>query len=498
MKPDRTEFGKDWKEKFYKVQSRSDPSIEHTVYCNQNLETGEVFFECDCKGCQYNHKCWHIEKIKNELKIDVQNTKIIHHRPKNYSFLNDKEYYRKRANIVEELKDCEIKLVYTGQTNFVAPDKPNKKKCAPLRKYIINIQTPADPCVPKKTAVYHEISHLLWDSFMSESFIILRKWAKDKAADLFSQIQTLVYNKEKKMASIKGMPNTPYHIQQEISKTRIEIEKHIASIYISCFNCLEDQRIESLTQEVWLATGGMFEKARTNLGKQMSADNMGTPSDHLLAARFNRPELTTSEFINAMKNVEGKDKRGAIGVMQQIKGLIDAHIDVNLKNSLTNLKAILNDVIRIEDEIPLGRGMNSNSISSEYKDTTRDFNSARTNQEKITSGKDLIHKFTAQIKVESLENQIQKAKQELENVSRLAKKGDSLLPNFPHVQMGDEPVNSNQVEKALKGVDLNKSKKNAKREVNFIFEKLYGAPVPKEPAHILTNYPRPSENEFIF
>ena len=51
---------------------------------------------------------------------------------------------------------------------------------------------------------------------MSESFTILRKWAKDKAADLFHQNQTLIYNKEKKMASIKGMPNTPYHIQQVI------------------------------------------------------------------------------------------------------------------------------------------------------------------------------------------------------------------------------------------------------------------------------------------
>ena len=80
LEPDRTEFGKDWKEKFYKVQSKSDPSIEHTVYCNQNLETDEIFVECDCKGYQYNHKCWHVEKIRNELKIE---TKIIHRRPKN-------------------------------------------------------------------------------------------------------------------------------------------------------------------------------------------------------------------------------------------------------------------------------------------------------------------------------------------------------------------------------------------------------------------------------
>ena len=390
LEPDRTEQGHEWCTKLYKVQSRSDPGIEHTVSYHNNLETDEIFVECDCKGYQYNHKCWHIEKIRNELKIE---TKIIHRRPKNYSFLNDKEYYRKRANIVEELKDCEIKLVYTNQTNFVAPDKPYKK-CVHKnsgRKYIINIQTPADPCVPKKTAVYHELSHLLWDSFMSESFTILRKWAKDKAADLFYQNQTLIYNKEKKMASIKGMPNTPYHIQKVMSQTQAEIEKHIASIYISCFNSLEDQRIESLTQEVWLATGGMFDKSRTNCGKEMSADSMGTPSNHLLAARFNRPELTTDEYRKAVRDVESTGKKGAIVVMQQIKGLIDAHIDTNLKNSFTNLKSILNDAVRTEGEIPIGRGMNSKSISSEYKDATRNFNSAKTQQEKIADGKDLIH-----------------------------------------------------------------------------------------------------------
>ena len=83
LEPDRTEQGHEWCTKLYKVQSRSDPGIEHTVSYHNNLETDEIFVECDCKGYQYNHKCWHIEKIRNELKIE---TKIIHRRPKNYSF----------------------------------------------------------------------------------------------------------------------------------------------------------------------------------------------------------------------------------------------------------------------------------------------------------------------------------------------------------------------------------------------------------------------------
>ena len=110
----------------------------------------------------------------------------------NLFFLNEKEYYRKRANLIEEWKACKIKLVYNKQTNFVAPDTYEKGDIhnkIPLRKYIINIQTPKDPNIPRKTAVYHELGHLLWDSFRSEAFIILREWAKDKIADLFNQKQ---------------------------------------------------------------------------------------------------------------------------------------------------------------------------------------------------------------------------------------------------------------------------------------------------------------------
>jgi len=153
-------------------------------------------------------------------------------------FLNEREYYRKRANIIEEWKDCEIKLVYTDQTNFVGKDKPSNvelKRNLQLfgRKtngYTINIQTPRDPHIPTKTAVYHELSHLLWESFESESFAILRKWAKDKIEDLLNQKQIPIHTFPR--------PFIPYHIQQEISKTQSTMEKYIGSLYINCFNCL--------------------------------------------------------------------------------------------------------------------------------------------------------------------------------------------------------------------------------------------------------------------
>ena len=99
----------------------------------------------------------------------------------NLVLLTKKEYYRKRANIIEEWKNCKIKLVYTKQNNFVGQDKGK------VKSYTINIEEPKDPDIPTKTAVYHELSHVLWESFESKSFAILRKWAKDKAFELFEQ-----------------------------------------------------------------------------------------------------------------------------------------------------------------------------------------------------------------------------------------------------------------------------------------------------------------------
>ena len=261
-------------------------------------------------------------------------------------FLNEREYYRKRANIIEEWKDCEIKLVYTDQTNFVGKDKPSNVELKrnlqlfgrKFSSYTINIQTPRDPHIPTKTAVYHELSHLLWDSFTSESFAILRKWAKDKAEDLLNQKQIPIHTFPR--------PFIPPHIQQDISKAQTTMEKYIASLYINCFNCLEDQRIESLTKEVWLATESMFDEAKTNLGKNLSGKDTLSPSNHLLAARFNRPELTTQDYIDAMKNVEGTDENGAIAEMRLIKDLIDEGIGKNLEGPLSNMKRILQKALQ--------------------------------------------------------------------------------------------------------------------------------------------------------
>ena len=398
-------------------------------------------------------------------------------------FLNEREYYRKRANIIEEWKDCEIKLVYTDQTNFVGKDKPSnvelKRKLQLFGRktngYTINIQTPRDPHIPTKTAVYHELSHLLWDSFSSESFAILRKWAKDKTFEMFEQ---------KQIPRQTGFANIPYHIQQEISKTQSTMEKYIGSLYINCFNCLEDQRIESLTKEVWLATESMFDEAKTNLGKTLSGKDMISPSNHLLAARFNRPEFTTQDYIDAMKNVEGTNENGAIAIMRQIKDLIDKGIGKNLEGPLSNMKRILDDGIKIES-----KQNDYNSNTSKYEEAKSGFDSKSGG----IDAKDLMETFRDKMGTKSLkeqmERQSQEAKQELHDAQALERKEKA--KNLFRISESS-CLNENAIKKKThKIVTLSEAKESGKRQVNHILEKMNKHAVPKEPAHILTDYCRP-------
>jgi hypothetical protein len=411
-------------------------------------------------------------------------------------FLKKKEYYEKRANIIEEWKNCKIKLVYTGQTNFVVKDKPSNIELkrniqlfgSKFSSYTINIQEPSDSHIPTKTAVYHELSHVLWESFESESFAILRKWAKDKAEDLLNQKQIPIHTFPR--------PFIPPHIQQDISKAQTTMEKYIFSLYINCFNCLEDQRIESLTKKVWLATESMFDECRTKCGQEMSMENMLTPSDHLLAARFNRPELTSQDYIRAMKDVEDRGKAGAIAVMQEFKNLIDEDIGKNLSNLLTNMDRIMNDAIMTEGEIPAGYGKNPNSISGEHKKEARKFDSNSENR----SIRDLMQKFRDKTKAESLEEQMkrqsQEAKQTMHSATTFEEKENTkgkFWSGTNHVEVPGEQLNSIDAATNSEEIQQSGSKECGKREVNFIMEKINANAIPKEPAHILTNYPRPTQ-----
>ena len=388
----------------------------------------------------------------------------------NLVLLTKKEYYRKRANIIEEWKNCKIKLVYTKQNNFVGQDKGK------VKSYTINIEEPKDPDIPTKTAVYHELSHVLWESFESKSFAILRKWAKDKAFELFEQYHIPRHN--------TGFANIPYHIEQDISKTQSTIEKYIESVYISCFNCLEDQRIESLTKDVWLATEDMFEEAKTNLGKNLSGVDMITSSNHLLAARFNRPELTTKGYIDSMKDVEETDENGAISVMKQIMDLINEGVEKNLRDPLSNMKRLLDDGKKIESD-----QNDYNSASKKHKRVVSEFEK----ESRGTSVEELMTTFRDKMGTKSRKEQMIKQSEEAKNVQcdvQELEQKEKQKHKFRISKSKIPKTSPNEMEKTHRIVPLSEAKEGGKRQVNLILEKMNKYAVPKEPAHIVTNYPR--------
>jgi len=435
-------------------------------------------------------------------------------------FLTDEEYYRKRANIIEELKQCAINLDYTPRINSVyeytkeleqKPTTLNPKNFKQIHSYGINIQDPIDENIPKKTAVYHELSHVLWDSFVGGSIVILRDWAELTASNL--------------MAKYGLNKNVPAHLEKNVGAIKEIVQSYVREIYMNCFNSLEDQRIESLTSNIWLATRGMFRKATTNCGKEMNDGSMRTPSDQLLAARFHRPELTTNEWREAVRRVEGTGMTGAIAVMSEIKELIDKHIEENLKKQLNNTSTqckqggmISTPVNIINQYIEKQNGTNTvQGQAKEYtlrvqryeeaiKKSTRTPEEKKEMQGKIEKYKKYAvtkrtkPKTEAEKKIEESAKQIEeqqtqvnqtatnlRGQQEIEKSGRKQKIAGHISQCETNILGGN--VKESKVAKALK-TTVEQSAKEGKTELSRMLEKIYGQAVPTEPAYIVEGIER--------
>ena len=436
-------------------------------------------------------------------------------------FLTDEEYYRKRANLIEELKQCAIDLNYTPRMNSVyeytkeleqKPTTLDPKNFKKIHSYGVNIQDPIDENIPKKTAVYHELSHVLWDSFVSGSIEILRDWA---------QLTT-----ENLMAKYGLTKNIPSHLQSNVEQMKVVIQSFIKEIYMNCFNSLEDQRIESLTQNVWLATRGMFRKATTSCGNAMSEKNMNTPSDHFLAARFHRPELTTKVWADALHRVEGTGMSGAIAVMSEVKELIDKHIEENLKKQLNNTSTQCKQGGKISTPINvinqyIEKQNGTNTVQGQAKEYTLRVKryeeaikqSSRTPEEKqqMKTKIDKYKKYAVTKRTKpktegekKIEESAKAMEEQQEEVNRCAtnlrgqeqqEKTARKLKNAGHIAsvntniLGNKKLGKGKINRALK-ISVEESAKEGKQELSRMLEKIYGQAVPSEPAYIVEGVSR--------
>ena len=415
-------------------------------------------------------------------------------------FLTPEEYYRKRANIIEELKKCSIDISYNDGLNSIQEKNSTKK----ARKYLINIQTPVDPSIPKKTAVYHELSHALWDSFVSGSIDILKQWS-------FETMQRLL--REKKIPNgANEAGKIPKHLSSEVLNAQAKVQQFINSIYMNCFNALEDQRIESLTRNVWLATKGMFKSCTTKCGMEMDTGNMRTPSDHILAARFHRPELTTPEYRQAVIDVEGTGMTGAIVVMNKMRALIDKHIEENLKKPLDTMKKVIHEggclpipielVNQYQEKVESKRKQIGNTGSyeariSRYENAVKE--SDMTTEQKAEKKKEIakMRKISGKAKSpvpktekdKKLEAQAKKQAEQKSTTECLSTEMTRQTEQENHLNGKGKVQNSHEIgvsssKRKNISMSLEESKKQAQQEVNSILEKILVSGSPKEQAYM--------------
>ena len=229
-------------------------------------------------------------------------------------YLSHQEYFKKRANIIEDVKDIKIELTYSQGTNWVCPNT-NKKQ-----GYIINICKPMEKGIDRKTALYHELSHLMWDSFVPNLKGLCNAWAGD------------FIERHEKLSNM-------------CSETKDKLRENIIAEYRINFNVIEDQRIESLTGNVWLGTQDMFGKTRDKLGERLVTNledheeitkaknsKAKAPCDNLLLARFNQPSHSEDWSQEIMKGLIGSDVNGGLVALVRAKKYIDKYMEENLKD----------------------------------------------------------------------------------------------------------------------------------------------------------------------
>lgn len=227
--------------------------------------------------------------------------------------LSDKEFFSKTCHIIEQVRDCKINITYYDEENLVKEEVsraeadaiPSMKKS---HTYRLNVATPAVKGIEKFTAFNHEAGHILGETPIAEAREVIESWTH---ADETQRKQ-------------QGM--NIYKMKDGAVREKT---------YWDMFNILEDQRIEDLMTKIWLANNKRFTKARTNRGKLHTKCN-DNPIDVMLNLRFFREDLVKRkhnwrEFKEALEDVVGTGRMGAILVLTKIKPLIDKFHDDKVK-----------------------------------------------------------------------------------------------------------------------------------------------------------------------
>ena len=209
--------------------------------------------------------------------------------------LSNTELFSKTRDLIEYATNSKITLQYMKGSNWCRFTGYEKEK---LKLFTINVATPPEKNIPRYTGLLHELAHVLYESPFTPIKKLLEKWGR------------LNYQK---------------------------------AHYMQVFNILEDQRIESHLTKSYLGYQRKFEQTRTGLGKDLQYDmnSLNDPLFILLAIRFFRDDLVKNSpnydiYKDAIENVAGTDKFGALRVLISIKKYLDEYLSGNDSAALPN------------------------------------------------------------------------------------------------------------------------------------------------------------------
>jgi len=290
-------------------------------------------------------------------------------RTKSTDILPANEYNRKRADVVEELKDKRINITYkNGNRNWVSEDNysPNVMN--------IFIASPAVKGIPQRTALWHELSHVLHNSFASGFFNMAADLSKKQVNRILDKYPVLGTAEE----ALANHTNRPMSGSTGYGWMNDYYEGQLMQLYRMSFNAIEDQRIESLTGSVWLGTGKMFNKMRDALGERLldnlkknvnisEQNGIDNPINHLLLIRFNQSSAVKADhkLHKAMADVSGKDEFGSIVIWKRyVKPVIDKWFMNRIEKELKEHEESLSNKIEQTNQ--------TESKVEEYEDKKRE------------------------------------------------------------------------------------------------------------------------------
>jgi uncharacterized protein YegL len=272
------------------------------------------------------------------------------------NLLSDREFFSKTAHIVEQVRNCKINITYYEKQNMIEEkiSAMDAKENGGKHTYKLNVATPSIKGIEKFTAFNHEIGHILLETPIPEAREVIEGWV---LADEDQRKKQGMYIYKTKDGAMR-------------KKT-----------YWDMYNILEDQRIESLMADIWLANKKRFIRARTNRGK-LHTQCKDNPIDTILNIRFCREDLAKNrkhfnEFKQALEDVENTGRLGGLLILARIKPLIDKFYDDKAKTE----KRLLN--LEKRAKTPNTKGKHEKAIlkqiSNEHEEEEYDGNDSKLN-----------------------------------------------------------------------------------------------------------------------